>query len=76
VTLGATGLQDGTGPQAIATRLRSDPVRVRQTYAVCKTLIETSYTTLQQLGDPYLMRLVDVTDQRLDAYFRKDLKLT
>jgi hypothetical protein len=76
VTLGAAGLSDGTDPQVMAVRLRNDSARVRQTYAVCKTLIQKSYATLNELNDPFLTRLVDVTDQRLEAYFRKDLKLT
>jgi hypothetical protein len=38
-------------------------------------MIATSRSILAQLNDPFLVRLVDVTDLRLDAYFRKDLKL-
>ena len=75
VTLGAEGIYEGLDPQQMAERLRADPARVRQSYEVSKALIADSYAILRRLDDPFLSRLVDVTDLRLDAYFRKDLKL-
>jgi hypothetical protein len=36
-------------------------------------MIARSRSLLVELHDPYLMRLVDVTELRLDAYFRKEL---
>lgn len=75
VTLGAEGIHEGLNPQKTAERLRTDPARVRHTYEVSKALIADSYAILRQLDDRFLARLVDVTDLRLDAYFRKELKL-
>jgi hypothetical protein len=75
LTLGAEGIQKGLDPLLTAQRLRADPVRVRQSYDVSKALIADSYALLRRLDDPFLTRLVDVTDLRLDAYFRKELKL-
>jgi hypothetical protein len=37
-------------------------------------MIEEARSILIRLNDPILMRLVDVTDLRLDTYFRKELK--
>jgi hypothetical protein len=31
---------------------------------------------LNRLNDAYLVRLVDVTEARLESYFRKELKMT
>jgi hypothetical protein len=54
--------------------LRSDTVRVRETYNRSKEMIARSRALLMELQDPFLVRLVDVTDLRLDSYFRKELK--
>jgi hypothetical protein len=37
-------------------------------------MIARSRSLLAELQDPFLVRLVDVTDLRLDSYFRKELK--
>jgi hypothetical protein len=76
VTLGSEQgvLQAGDIKKTIQ-RLRTDPVRVAETYRCSKQMIERSRAILAQLKDPYLQRLVDVTDLRLEAYFRKDLKM-
>jgi hypothetical protein len=62
-------------PRQTARVLRSDPARVAQTYARSREMINESRTILQRLEDAFLVRLVDVTDLRLQSYFRKELKL-
>ena len=54
--------------------LRADSICVRETYNRSKDMIARSRALLMELQDPFLARLVDVTDLRLDSYFRKALK--
>ncbi len=65
-----TALQDA---KSTARRLRSDPKRVRETYQCSKEMIAQARSILARLQDPHLARLVDVTELRLDTYFRKEL---
>lgn len=76
VTLGAENLLALKDPKQIAQRLRDDRQRVRDTYTRSKDMIAQSRAILARLDDHLLVRLVDVTEARLDAYFRKELKLT
>lgn len=76
VTLGVENLRNGTPPSQMAERLRQDLPRVCQTYERSKEMIARSRAILARLEDPFLVRLVDVTDLRLDAFFRKELKLS
>jgi hypothetical protein len=39
-------------------------------------MIGLARVILDRLDDRYLVRLVDVTELRLDNYFRRDLKMT
>lgn len=39
-------------------------------------MIARSRFILERLNDDYLVKLVDVTELRLDSYFQKELKLT
>ena len=74
VTLGFDKLR---GPQPVKQTiqmLRTDTARVRSTYDCSKAMISESRAILARLNDPFLVRLVDVTDLRLDTYFRKELK--
>lgn len=75
VTLGSEGLLSLNEPRKIAQMLRSDTKRIRDTYDCSKQMVAESRVILKQLDDPYLVRLVDVTELRLDSYFRKELKL-
>lgn len=75
VTLGAEPLLQGNDPNLIARLLRTDQARVGDTYAVSKDLIRQARSILDRLDDHFLVRLVDVTELRLDTYFRKELKL-
>jgi hypothetical protein len=61
-------------PKQMTKTLRADTVRVRETYIRSKEMIARSRALLTELQDPFLVRLVDVTDLRLDSYFRKELK--
>ena len=55
--------------------LRQDKQRVMETYACSKEMIAHSRMILARLDDSIVVRLVDVTEARLDAYYRKELKL-
>jgi hypothetical protein len=74
VTLGFDRLRED--PQKIAQILRSDQARVRDTYTRSKEMITQARSILVRLDDSMLVRLVDVTELRVDAFFRKELKLT
>lgn len=75
VTLGSTQEFLRGEPKTTAERLRADKVRVRETYNVSKHMIGQAREILQRLEDSYLVRLVDVTEARLESYFRKNLKI-
>lgn len=74
VTLGYEGIQDAKDIKTTARRLRDDQVRVRATYDCSKAMIDQSRAMLMRLNDPHLLRLVDVTEMRLHAFYRKELK--
>lgn len=65
----------GRKPGEIAKRLLEDKQRLKDIYTTCKKLITDSNTILKNLKDPFLPRIVHVTELRLDSYFRKELKL-
>ena len=72
VTLDFGSLGNLTDPKVTAQLLRSDQKRVSHSYAVSKEMIARSRQILEMLADPYLMRLVDVTELRLEKYFHTD----
>ncbi|MFN8595641.1 MAG: hypothetical protein U0559_05615 [Anaerolineae bacterium] len=73
VTLGFDGLHGD--PKHIAQTLRADQARVRATYARSQEMIAQARSILTQLNDSMLVRLVDVTDARVETFFRKNLKM-
>ena len=75
VTLGFEGLKDLKDHKKTAQLLREDKQRIHDTYATSKEMIANSRAILEKLNDPYLVRLVDVTEARLDSFFKKDLKM-
>jgi len=76
VTLGFEHLQECNDAKKIVQLLREDKKRVHDTYACSKEMIAQSRSILKRLNDSYLVRLVDVTETRLDSFFRKELKMT
>ena len=74
VTLGFPQLRD-QDPMKTAHLLRSDPARVSDTYTRSKEMIAQARSILARLDETLLVRLVDVTELRVDAFFRKQLKL-
>ena len=74
VSLESKIIKDPSKAKQNAKLLRSEIDRVANTYASSKDMIEEARSILIRLNDPILMRLVDVTDLRLDTYFRKELK--
>lgn len=63
-------------PRRAARLLRADQARVHSTYACSKKMIEQARSILNRIDDRFLVRLVDVTELRLDGYFRKQLKVS
>ncbi|MBI1277735.1 MAG: hypothetical protein GC179_06370 [Anaerolineaceae bacterium] len=76
LTLGSEPIFRTDNPEQTAKLLRTDRMRIRKSYEVCKDMIDQCHIILKRLNDPFLVRLVDVTDLRLDSYFRKELKFT
>lgn len=76
VTLGFENLHPLNDPKKTAQLLREDKKRIRDTYTCSKEMIDQSRAILNRLNDPYLVRLVDVTEARLDSFFQQDLKMT
>jgi hypothetical protein len=74
VSLGSKIIKEPSQAKQNAKILRSDADRVVFTHERSKEMIAEARTILNKLNDPILMRLVDVTDLRLDTYFRKELK--
>ena len=63
-------------PAETAALLRADTERIRDTYARSKEMIAQARAILARLDDSILVRLVDVTEARLDSYFRQELKVS
>ncbi len=76
VTLGFENIYQHNDPKKIAQLLRADKKHIHDTYACSKEMIAQSRSILKRLNDSYLVRLVDVTEMRLDSFFRKELKMT
>jgi hypothetical protein len=72
VTLGASSPPNSKDPVQYARILREDKALVRNTFLRGQEVIDQSRAILVALGDPYLTRLVDVTELRLKTYFRKE----
>lgn len=75
VTLGRPDVLHQGDATTIAARLRADSALVRDTYARSKEMIAQARSIVARLDDSLLVRLVDVTELRLDSYFRKQLKM-
>lgn len=75
VTLGEPELLNRNDPVLTAKLLRADSKRIRDTYNCSKDMIAQARSILARLDDSLLVRLVDVTELRVDAYFRKELKM-
>ena len=76
ITLGYEEYLDSKKPKELAKHLRKDKKHVRNIYDICKDLIDNSQAILTDLNDPYLTRIVEVTELRLNSFFRKDLKMS
>ncbi len=75
VTLGFEGLNRQADPKKTARLLHEDKHHVRATYDCSKTMIEQARAILTRLDDHFLTRLVDVTELRLNNYFRKEFQI-
>ena len=75
VTLGSDLMQLRNDPPKAALLLRHDRERIRNTNTCSKDMIAKSRVILKKLNDPYLVRLVDVTEVRLDSFFKKEFSI-
>ena len=75
VMLGSEYMRSTDDPKKVAQILRNDQQRIRDTYECSKEMIARSRSILKRLNDDYLVKLVDVTEVRLDSYFQKELKM-
>jgi hypothetical protein len=75
VTLGAEDVIRTHDAVTTAAMLRADATGVRATYNVSKEMIAQARGILAGLDDRFLVRLVDITDLRLENTFRRDLKM-
>jgi hypothetical protein len=75
VTLGVEDIHKLNDPKKIAQILRDDKKRVHDAYTCSKEMIAQARSILKRLNDPYLVKLVDVTELRLDSFFQKELKI-
>ena len=73
VTLGYPGLPELRNPEETARLLRADKQRIAETYAISRRMIRRSREITQKLGDAYIGRFVDVTELRMERYFRNEL---
>jgi hypothetical protein len=76
VTLGFENIYQKNTPSQSAAILKANKSHVRETYSCAKEMITRSREILNRLNDHYLIRLVDVTELRLNNYFRKNLKIS
>ncbi|MDA1477226.1 hypothetical protein [Bacillus changyiensis] len=65
----------GQKPREIAEKLLEDKKRLNRVYTTCKKLIDNTNNLLKELSDPFLVRIVSVTELRLDSFFKNYLKL-
>lgn len=75
VTLGHEALLVKGKPKPIARQLRADHDHVKATCQRAQEMIDQSRAILARLDDPCLGRLVDVTEARLDSFYRKEMKV-
>jgi hypothetical protein len=75
VILGSEYMRSTDDPKKVAQILRNDQRRIRDTYECSREMIARSRSILKRLNDDYLVKLVDVTELRLDSYFQKELKM-
>lgn len=75
LTLGYEDTLHSDDPAKTARLLRENKKQVSAAYDVSKDMIARSRILLDKLNDRFLVRLVDITELRLDNYFRRDLKI-
>lgn len=75
VTLGFENALERNDPRAVAKLLRADEHHVRQTLDCAKDMINRSRSILTRLNDSLLVKFVDVTEARLESFYRKKLHM-
>lgn len=75
ITLGYEDLIKSKKPHEMAKIIKNDEKHVSDIYTICKDMISKSQSILADINDPLLGRIVEVTEMRLDSFFKKDLKM-
>jgi hypothetical protein len=75
LTIGFENINQIDNAKKTADSFRADKKRIQTTYDCSKEMIAEARAILKRLDDPYLVRLVDVTEARLDTFFRKEMQL-
>jgi hypothetical protein len=75
VTLGMDNSLLGKDPKQTTQIMRADKKRVYDTYTRSKEMLAQSRAILARLNDPFLGRLVDVTELRVESFFQNNLKV-
>jgi hypothetical protein len=76
VTLGKESCLELNDPIRIARILKEDEPHIRETYERSMEMIAQSRRILKDLNEKMLRRMVDVTELRVDHFFRKEMKLS
>jgi hypothetical protein len=74
LTLGFEHTYDLKNVKKSAQLFRADRSLIENTFWRSKEMLTEARAILARLQDPYLVRLVDVTELRLESYFRRELK--
>jgi hypothetical protein len=75
VTLGREELLGGNNPATEAQILRKDKDMVNFTYEQSLEIIDRAKKILERLDDRILLKLVEVTEARVERFFNKEMKL-
>ncbi len=73
VTLGKDEVRVGKDPARLADILRKDADLVASTYKESKAMIQISKEILESLDDRILLKLVEVTEARVERFFHKEM---
>ena len=60
----------------MAKLLLNDKSHIHNIYDTCKCLVTKSKSILDDLNDPYLAKIEEVTELRLDSFFKKELGIS
>jgi hypothetical protein len=75
LTLRKSNLSNINNPAILADQMKKDKELVQFTYDQCKKMIKESNQILDRLNETLLVKMVDITELRLENFYRKELNL-